>query len=382
MMRKKYLYRIGTVVIILVVGIVSMGILGSNEMHSQKRSAKPTVRLVETTELIYQNHTIKINGNGLIKSARELNVLSEVNGQVLFAENNLKNGTHVKKGQLLLSVDTRQQENELYVMRAAFISAVASILPDLKLEDKDIYAKWYNYFQTLNVHQTTPNLPEITDAREKLKVSSNYIFNTYYAVKNQEILLSKCKIRSSFDAFIISNGVMENSVVSQGQYLFGLQDAVNLEVSVPLLVQEVEMLDLKNSRVKIFTQENPQLWIPGRITRKASHLNEKAQTLSVYVSFQNKELLVPFLPGNYVNVEFTGRTFRHAASVPRDLINRDSTVYVMKDSVLAQYKVDILFQQEDVAIISDTLPDSFKLVTTLLQKPVLGMRLRNSTINR
>ncbi len=382
MMQKKYFYRIGTVIIILVVGIVSMGILGSNEMHSQKRPTKPSVRLVETTEFSYQDHTIKINGNGLIKSARQLNVLSEVNGQVVFAENNLKNGTYVKKDQLILSVDTRQHENDLYVMRSAFINAVASILPDFKLENTDIYSKWYNYFQTLNIHQTTPNIPEITDPREKLQVSSNNIFNAYYAIKNQEILLSKCKIKAPFDAFIISNGVMENSVISQGQHLFDLQDAVNLEVSVPLLVQEVEMLDLQNSRVKIYTQENPLLSVSGRITRKASQLNVNAQTLSVYVSFQNKDLLVPFLPGNYVNVEFTGRTFHHAAAVPRELINRDSTVYVMQDSVLAQYKVDILFQQEDVAILKDTLPDSLRLVTTLLQKPVLGMRLRNSSNNR
>ena len=51
----------------------------------------------------------------------------------------------------IIKIDERQVKNSLYSMRSDFMNAVASVLPDFKIEDKSIYDKWYNYFLNLKI---------------------------------------------------------------------------------------------------------------------------------------------------------------------------------------------------------------------------------------
>ena len=50
----------------------------------------------------------------------------------------------------------------------------------------------------------------------------------------------------------------------------------------------------------------------------------------------------------------------------------------MEDGKLARQKVDVITIQGDVAIIKHTVSENMKLVTTILQKPLIGMGIRSS----
>jgi hypothetical protein len=50
----------------------------------------------------------------------------------------------------------------------------------------------------------------------------------------------------------------------------------------------------------------------------------------------------------------------------------------MEDGKLARQKVDVITIQGDVAIIKHTVSDNMKLVTTILQKPLIGMGIKSS----
>ncbi len=50
----------------------------------------------------------------------------------------------------------------------------------------------------------------------------------------------------------------------------------------------------------------------------------------------------------------------------------------MEDGKLAKQKVDVITIQGDVAIIKHTVSDNMKLVTTILQKPLIGMGIKSS----
>jgi hypothetical protein len=41
------------------------------------------------------------------------------------------------------------------------------------------------------------------------------------------------------EVYLKSNGVIENSFVSKGQHLFTLSDAGNVEIAIPLLVDQI-----------------------------------------------------------------------------------------------------------------------------------------------
>ncbi len=378
-LNKKTLIRLGSVAGILILGFFIMFVLASTEKHSNKRDVEPEVRLVETQFVNFEDLGIEIEGNGVIESKKTLNVISEANGPVLFAKNDLKDGTFVKNGELILEIDSREVENDLYTMRSEFINSLALVLPEIKIEDPESYGKWSNYFYNLDIHETIPELPAISGSQEKIKLSTRSVFSKYYSVKNQEILLSKYKISAPFTGYIKSNGIVEGSFVSKGSHLFTLSDAVNVEIAVPLLIDEVNLINFSTPPiVKIFPDNHEGEVIYGKIYRKETLLNRNSQTLNAYVSFTNGNLNSFFLPGNYVKVKIEGRLFENVAKIPRHVVDNEQFVYTMEDGKLARRKVELVAIQGNDAVIKYTGNDDMNIITTILQKPLIGMPVKSA----
>ena len=378
-MKKQLIIKISSVVIIIAAGFLGMTALSSSNKHSNERVSKPEVRTVNTKAVKFGDHTLQIEGNGVIVSQKMLNIVSEANGVVLYAKNNLKDGTFAKEGELILDIDSREVENNLYSLRSSFMNAVASILPEMKIENQKVYQKWFDYFNSIEIKKDLPELPHVTNQQEKMKLSSRDIFTKYYSVKNQEILLSKYKIKAPFDGFITSNGIIENSYISKGQNLFSISDAKNLEIAVPLLVDEINMIDFSNTpSVKIYSDKNSKDFMQGKILRKETNLDRNSQTLNVYVSFNNNGMNPYFLPGNYVNLKIEGKHLKDVAAIPRNLVDNDGFVYTMENGKLAKKTVDLITVQGNKAIIKNTIPENTVLVTTILQKPLIGMEIQSS----
>ncbi|MEN8193631.1 MAG: HlyD family efflux transporter periplasmic adaptor subunit [Bacteroidota bacterium] len=369
--------------IIVFIAIIAVGFLGmiyltSTEKTSNKRSETKEVRKVETKRIMYNDFILSVKGNGVIKSKQSLDIVSEATGKIVFAKNNAKNGTYLGKGEVILKIDSREIKNDLFSFRSDFMNSVASMLPELKNESTELYNKWYSYFNTLDINKKTPELPQTTDTREKIKVSSRNVFSKYFRVKNQEILLSKYNITAPFDGYLSNSELIENSYITRGQNLFTLIDAKNLEIAIPLLVDEVNLINFNNPPVvKIFSQKDKSYYIKGKIYRKDINLERTTQTINVYVTFVNKKLSSDFLPGNYVKAEIFGKKLSDVAAIPRHLIDNDSNVFIIEKGELAREKVNVLTYQQDIAIVSQSIPEDSKLVSTILQKPLVGMKIES-----
>jgi len=363
---------------IIIIGFLVMSALGSTEKESNKREVPPEVRLVETESVNFGDMFLEIEGNGVVQSKRSLNYVSEASGVVLFAKNDLKDGTYVVEGEKILQVDSREVENNLYTLRSEFMNSLAAVLPEIKIENTEAYDKWYQYFLTLDIHKTTPKLPEIKSSQEKIKLSGRNIFSKYYAVKNQEILLSKYLVTAPFSGYLKSQGIIKGSFVNRGQQMFTLNDAKNVEVTVPLLVDEINLIDFSSDpTVDVYSDKGKDV-LKGKIFRKETSLDRNSQTLNVYVSYINNRLNPYFLPGNYVMLKIHGKKLNDVAKIPRYVVDNEDYVYTLEDGKLARRKVEVVAFQGDVAVIKNTLPDNIQIVTTILQKPLIGMRIKSA----
>ncbi|NNJ52434.1 MAG: HlyD family efflux transporter periplasmic adaptor subunit [Ignavibacteriaceae bacterium] len=377
--KKSTMIKAGSVVGIVILGFLIMSVLGSTEKHSNKREVEPEVRLVETQSVNFGDLVLEIEGNGVVESQRSLNMVSEATGPVMFAKNDLKDGTYVRKGELILEVDSREVENNLFTYRSEFMNALALVLPEIKIENESAYKKWYKYFNSLDIHEAVPDFPKINDSQEKIKLSGRGIFSKYYAVKNQEILLSKYRITAPFSGYIKSNGIIKGSFVAKGQQLFTLSDAINVEIAVPLLIEEVNLINFSiPPATKIFPNKYQNEVLYGKIYRKETLLNRNSQTLNVYVSFTNRKLNSHFLPGNYVTLKIEGAQLTDVAKIPRYVVDNENHVFTMEDGKLARRKVEVLALQGNYAIIKKASELDMKIVTTILQKPLIGMNIKSN----
>jgi multidrug efflux pump subunit AcrA (membrane-fusion protein) len=380
-MKKQTVLKVGAVPVILALGVFVMQGLGSTKKESNKRDLIPEPRAVETQRLEFGDVTLSVEGDGVIESERTLSIVSEASGRVTYAKSDLKDGTFVRAGELVVKIDSRGVENDLYALRSDFLNAVASVLPELQIDDARVYRRWFDYFNSLDISGPVPELPEITNAQEKIKVSTKDIIGKYYAVRNQEILLSKHTIRAPFGGYISSSGVIESSFVTTGQQLFTLSDPKHVVVSVPLAVEESKLVDFSEApAVTIYADEGNEELKRGRILRKKTMVDRNTQTLNVYVSFANGDLSPRFLPGSYVHVSIEGRVLYDVAPIPRRLLDNDGYVFTMADGKLSREQVDIVAYQGDLAIIRNSVPDETIVVTTVLQKPLVGMAIRSSNM--
>ena len=69
---------------------------------------------------------------------------------------------------------------------------------------------------------------------------------------------------------------------------------------------------------------------------------------------------------------------RNVATVPRNLVDNDGYIYTMEEGKLAKEKVDIITIQGSKAIIRNTIPENTTLITTILQRPLIGMEIQSS----
>jgi multidrug efflux pump subunit AcrA (membrane-fusion protein) len=362
---------------IVAIGILGMSLLGSSTPTSQKRAIQPQIRTVNTEKIHFDNLELEVTGNGIIESQSTLDVISEVSGKIDFAKNNLKDGTFVKKGEIVLRVDSREIENTLYSLRSDFLNSVAALLPDLKVESQDLYNKWFTYFSEIDIHSKIPELPAVSDLQEKIKLSSRQIFTKYYAVKNEEILFSKYVVRAPYSGYLKSAGVIENSFISRGQHLFRIEDVYNLEIAVPLLVDEFNQIHFGNGTTVEISSDNTDKKLEGHLVRKDPVLDKNSQSLRVYVTFSNNKMIPDFLAGNYVNIKISGKKLKNVAAIPRHLVDNENYVYTIENGKLSREKLEVLEVQNDKVIVANRSNHDLEIVTTVLQKPLLGMQIQS-----
>lgn len=278
----------------------------------------------------------------------------------------------------MVEIDSREVKNTLYSLRSDLINTLARFLPELNIQDSKAYDNWYAFFSKLEIEKDLPALPETLSSQEKILISSREIYTKYFRARNQEILVSKYQIKAPFNGYITSNGLIENSYVSMGQKLFSASDVDNLEIAIPLLVEEIGLINCDcNPKVRIIAENNSEVYLEGRLVRKQANLIENSQTMNVYVNFRNPKLNTYFLPGNYVKVEIEGKMFKNVAKIPRHLITEDCCVYTFEEGKLNKRKINPVVNQKDDMMIKNTLPDETHIVTTILQKPLVGMELKS-----
>ncbi len=370
-------FRIASAIFILLIGIASMAMLASTKEESKKKDVTQRVRKVATTELQFSDHTLLIHGNGSIESQHALDLVSLVGGQVTFSKDDLKSGMFVRAGEILLKVDDREAQNYTLQARSGLINSIVSLIPELGGNAQaKTYEKWNQYLESLGMSKT-PDLPEITDSQERIRVSMHNIFNQHAMVKNAEITLERHTIRAPFDGYLASDGAITGSWISPGQIAASVIDPFKLEIAVPLALSELELLsDEETPTAFIYPSEEPDKKLQGILRRQNAHIDKRSQTVTIHVELNNPDLDPAFLPGNYMDVYLQGIQLENVDLLPRDVVAPGPYIYTMEDTLLARYPVEILATEGDSVIIAQgDFSSGEKVITTLLQRPIIGMQI-------
>ena len=360
-------------ILILIIALLAMRFLSS--MKKEQKRHKPVQFIRAVAAQVVQPATINptIKAMGRVRSREIVELTPEVSGIVLSQSFRLRKGDSFRNGQTLLRIDSRLASNSYKTMISDLQNALASLLPDLKSDIPDAFERWNAFFTLLSHDKPLPDLPDTENEREKLFVSRFNIYKLYFLAKNQGVTLSKHTLKAPFTGTVSASKVFPASMVRTGLGVATLVRTDNMEIELPL--SSVEASLVKKGMTAMVTTDDMREPITGSVNRMGGNLDERMQTVSVFVRVKNGS---PnnLLDGAFATVSIKGDEIPQSVAVVRKAVHDKNKVFTINKGLLEEKEVAIAYNGIDTAYASDGLQEMDTLVIEVLQDAVVGMAMQ------
>ncbi|MCK4656495.1 MAG: HlyD family efflux transporter periplasmic adaptor subunit [candidate division Zixibacteria bacterium] len=365
-------------VLILVTAFAAMLLLLSFRTEPPKRVPEIRAKVVETAIVELQPVQIRITAYGRVTSAQPVKLYAEVSGTLEEGSVPFKPAQSFSKGDLLLKIDDRQARLKLNSLKSDLMTALANVLPEIKVDFPNDYQVWQDYFDSCRFDEMIAPLPETDNPRIKLFLSRFNVYKLYFSVCDHEILLDKHSFYVPFDGSIVSADLRVGSTARNGTLLGEIVNLEQLEVAVPVQVEDIRWID-KEQTVTFGSSEIPGKWT-GKVTRIGSDIDTRTQTVDIYISVQSGRN-ASLLNGVFLEANIPGKTIDNAFAVPPRAVYDDRYVYIIVNGELARRDVEILRRETEQVIVDGGIEAGDTLVIEIMQGVAPGMpaRSKNAT---
>ena len=328
------------------------------------------VKIVEAQLVKLSDINSRITGYGRVISAQPVILISEVNGILTAGSVPFRPAQEFKKGDILIKVDDRQIILDINSAKSDLLNALSTVLPEIKVDFPDDYVIWQKYFNSIGYDNKLAIMPDTKNQKIKLFLSRFNVYKLYYQIRNLEIQLEKHFFIAPFNGSIIATELHAGSTARVGTRLGEIINLDDLEIEVPLPVQDIEWIN-QEAPVVFSSAEMSGTWY-GKVKRIGKSIDTRTQTVQVFISISNSKRSGLF-DGVFLEAEIPGKTISMAISVPRKLIYDDEFVYLVNNSKLEYRKINIARRELNSVIINGGLAMNDTLITDVMQGVANGM---------
>lgn len=323
---------------ILAISIGVMAFFSSLKKELPKAPPKEIVINVKAQPITYETRRAHVYGTGRVTSFQTIDLIPEVQGKLLEGTVILKKGQDFTKGDVLVRIYNKDAAYTLQARKSRFLNAIAQILPDFKIDFPESYDKWNDFFENISTENDLPDLPEINDNQEKIYLASKNVLSEYFGIKSDEIRLKKYNLYAPFDGSIGDVYLELGSVANPGSRIARLIKTNDLEIEVPLEIEDAVWVKAKDEVRVVDTKTNME-W-KGKVVRKANYVDEKTQSISIFVGIKpSKEK--PVFKGQYLQAHFEGKELKDVMEMPRNAVVNSNQVFIVVDSLLKRAEIDV-----------------------------------------
>lgn len=355
---------------ILTAGFLSMGVLLNLKEEAPKRQPRPRPRIVEAVPVELKSVPTYIEAYGTLASSQPVILYSEVSGVLMPGDIPFQPAQAFKAGDVLVKIDDRQIKLDLNSTKSDFLNALASVLPEIKVDFPQEYKAFQDYFNRAAFDKPLDPLPETQNQKIKLFLSRFNVYKLYFAVRNLEIRLEKHYFRAPFDGSIVAADLRVGSTARVGTRIGEIINLENMEVEVPVPASDLEWIDYSKP-VKFSSDALTGYW-KGTIKRTGKSINTRTQTVPVYISIEQAR---PFnlFDGIFFRSTITGKSINEAVRIPRKSLYNEEYVYLINNGKLDLRRIDIARKETDSVIVNGGIQNGDTLVVELLQGVAPGM---------
>ncbi len=365
-------------IIILCLAAGGYWYIKDNAPQARKRPtpSAPSIQ-VETQQVKQASVRLQIQSYGQVSAKTESNLTAQVSGTVTSVADNFQEGAFFNKGDLLISIDSRDYQNTINSAKANLTQAQQDLALE-KAKVEQAKADWRRLNKNAKIPALVSRTPQVISAKAKV--------SAMHASYNQAIInFKRTKIHAPFDGRVLSKSVNQGDYVNANSALAQIISSDALQVRLPLKNSDLAYVDLPEQFIASTQQTSPspqpnvqftadlisdQLW-QGKLVRTEAAIDESSQQLFVIAeieapfSAQHSDKH-PLKIGQYVSANIEGRVLPKAISVNVENIYQGQFVYVVEKGIIQRRPITILWRNDTIALIGEGLKAGDMLIISLL----------------
>lgn len=350
--------KLGLPVVVLALAVVVVWLMVNSKKPPSRHAATPDVPMVAVKAIALGDVPVPISTRGIVAAKRQIDLVSEVSGQIEKVSPYLVAGTLVPSGTELVRIDPLKYE-------VAVIEAEASVASaQLALKEAKVLLK-----------KATVN-----EAKIKLKAAEARLRQAKDSLANTVVI-------APYDVLVDAKYTDNGQYVSTGTALTRLIDSSVLEVRLPLLPADVPFVKVGEKdngdwyTVTLIAQQGSlQATWPAKLVRKEQRVDSDTQVSYVVAEVEqpyNATRYEQVLPvGQFVTAIIENSVISQAVALPRTALHEGRFVFVYEQGKLKQVDVGVLRAGGDEVIVNAGLKTGDNVVISRLGFMVDGMEVR------
>jgi multidrug efflux system membrane fusion protein len=377
--------------IILPIALLAFGVIVTFIMLKSRapvpiRSKPSYAPVVRDMEVVLETHQLIVTAQGTVTPRTQATLISEISGRVTAVAPSFAAGGFFNKGEVLISIDSR--DYELAVVTARGQVAQARVRAETEQAQSRVAREEW---EELGDGQDSP----LATRELQLQEARAALASAEAALEGAERNLERTRIRAPYDCRVREKLIDVGQFVSTGTPAAQIYAIDYVEVRLPVPDVNLAYLDLAPDRRNSGGNPNsPKVLLQadfagklhtweGRIVRTEGEIDPVSRMVTVVAQVDDPygggadTDRTPLSVGLFVVAEIIGRTLENVALLPRSAVRNNSTVLVIDDKETVHVrKVEILRMNRDEAIITGGLAAGERVCITSLEIATEGMKIR------
>ncbi len=355
--------------------VITVAMVKIGKKTPKAATAKP-LPSVQTVMITPGTEQAMIKATAIIEANQTLNLASEIPGRVVWVSPKVNAGGVVKKGEVLVRLDSRDHKLQVKQTQVQLESAQLEI--DMEAARSEVAKEEW---ESLGDGSEASDL--VLRVRQK-EVARLNLISAQSAHEKAKLALSRTAIRAPFSATITAKSVAVGQVVSTQVVLMKMVERGDLLAEVSLPVADLTWINLpvdkENPTEVLVTQElggDQRIVREGVVESLIGAIDEQTRRarLLIRIPYEKTEE-TPLLPGAFVEVTLWGKVVDSALKLPRDAVKSGKYVWeVASDSTLNRIELNRLWGTEEEYISGTDRAEAVRIALTLPQAPVQGMKV-------
>ena len=381
---KKRIIHIAATLSIIGVGAAVFLILSASKPEL-KRSKPPTPKpLVRVMTVATGPREVIIRGEGTVRPLREIQLVPEVSGKIIYVSPSLVDGGEFKKDDVLLRIDPVDYQLAVTLAKARIKDSesklrIAEEEAAAAKEEWRLLDEWGS-----EVDKEPPALvakePQLAAARARLDADRADL-------RKARLNLARTEIKAPFNGRVSAENVDIGQYVGTAQNLATLFSTEAAQIIVPFEDESLYWFHVPGftpgsqpgavALIRTRFAGRDSEW-KGQVVRAEGKLDERSRMEDVVIRVEKPYATrPPLVAGLFVAVEIQGRTLENAAVIPREALRADDTVWVVDQHGQLTFRpVDVARMTTTAAVIKGGLNSGEMVVLTTLKAVTDGMQVR------